>query len=126
MHARTGVRWLSYNAAVSALRRSYSSVIQSLNYEATERNTAQAVGLLTFCRKFRFIASLLLFSDVLPPLAKLSKLFQKKDRPFTEVKVQGDGTKAAIEALKNSRGMHLSQLSVTLEQYKELGVHEPS
>ena len=117
---------MSYDAAVSALRQSYSSVIQSLNYEATERNAAQAVGLLTFCRKFRFFASLLLFSDVLPPLAKLWKLFQNKDRPFTEVKVLVDGTKAAIEALKDSRGMRLSQLSATLEQYKELGVHEPS
>ena len=28
------VRWLSYNAAVSALRQFYSSVSQSLNYEA--------------------------------------------------------------------------------------------
>ena len=55
-----------------------------------------------------------------------SKLFQKKDRPFTEVKVLVDGTKAATEALKDSCGMHLSQLSATLEQYKELGVHEPS
>ena len=88
-------------------------MIQSLKYEATERNTAQAMGLLTFCSKVKFIASLLLFSDVLPPLAKLLKLFQKKDRPFTEVKVLVDGTKAAIEALKDSRGMHLSQLSAT-------------
>ena len=120
------VRWLSHNPAVSALRRSYSSVIQILNYEATEHNAAPAVGLLTFCLKFRFIASLLPFSDDLPPLAKLSKLFQKKGWPFTDVKVLVDGTKAAIEALKDSRGMHLSQLSATLEQFKELGVHESS
>ena len=102
------------STAVLQLRK-----IQSLNYKVTERNAAQAVGLLTFCRKFRFFASLLLFSDVLPPLAKLLKLFQKKDRLV-------DGTKAAIEALKDSRGMHLSQHSATLEQYKELGVHKPS
>ena len=120
------VRWLSYNAAVRALRRTYSSVIRSLESEANERRDAQALGLLTFCRKFKFVATLLLFCDALPPLARLSKSFQKANLAFGDVKLLVDGTKAAIAALQAHRGSQLSKLEDAIMDYADLGVEQPT
>lgn len=70
------VRWLSHNQAVAALHRTFAAVVMSLEREATERNEAAARGLAMFLKTFKFCATLMMLSDVLPLLAKLSKLFQ--------------------------------------------------
>ena len=119
------VRWLSYDAAVRALRRTYSSVIRSLETEAHDRKDAQALGLLTFCRKFEFVASLLLLSDI-PPLANLSRAFQRKSLPFSDTRILVDGTKAAITALMQRKGTYLSQLDIKIKQLEDVGVQQPS
>ena len=51
-----------------------------------------------------FVAALYMFSDVLPPLACLSRAFQKKDIDFTMVKLLVVGTKAAVDALLLNAG----------------------
>jgi len=47
-----------------------------------------AKGLYSFLATYRFIASLHLQADVLPHLARLSKLFQKEDVMFLAIKEQ--------------------------------------
>ena len=77
-HAKD-VQWLSHEKAVSHLRQCFTSVILSLEKEGNERNCAEAAGLLTFVRSYKFIASLNMFSNVLPPLTSLSRAYQWKD-----------------------------------------------
>ena len=67
--------------------------------EAQECNNAEAAGLATIIKKYNFVASLYLFSDVPHPLAALSSAFQKQDIDFTLVKPLVSGTKATIELL---------------------------
>ena len=71
-------------------------MIVSLEREAQERNNAEAAGLATFVKKYTFVAALY---SVLPPLACLSRAFQRQDFDFTAVKPLVAGTKATVDAL---------------------------
>ena len=121
------VRWLSHDKAVNHLRQCFKSVLQSLEKEATERNNAEAAGLLTFIRSYRFVAALYMFSDILPPLALLSRAFQRKDVSFTVVKPLVQGTKATIDALLLTPGAHFQNLPVVLTELRDdYGFQHPS
>jgi hypothetical protein len=120
------VRWLSHERAVSHLRQCLKSVILSLEQESSERNNAEAAGLLSFIRTYNFIASLYLFSDVLPHIAGLSRAFQRKDVNFTVVKPLVRGTKAAIDALLVTPGEHFQSLPSVLADLDDCGVHCPT
>ena len=113
------VRWLSHEKAVSNLRRCFSSVITSLEREAEEQNCAQAAGLVAFAKKYKFVAALYMFSDVLPPLANL---FQRKEVDFTAVKPLVQGTKATIDALPMTPGEHFQSLSTVLPELRQFRV----
>ena len=68
------VRWLSYNGAVTAFRKSYRAIVLELTYEATELHDPAVQGLLKV-KTYQIVASLHLCSDVLPVLTKLNKKF---------------------------------------------------
>ena len=70
------VRWLSHEKTVSNLKRCLPSVITNLEREA-EQNCAQTADLVGFIKQYKFVASLYMLSDVLPPLADRSRAFQK-------------------------------------------------
>ena len=97
-----------------------------MEQESSERNNAEAAGLLSFIRTYNFIASLYLFSDVLPHLAGLSRAFQRKDVNFTVVKPLVRGTKAAIDALLITPGEHFQSLPSVLADLDDCGVHCPT
>ena len=86
------VHWLSHEKAVVKLSRCLPSVITSLEREATERHKAQAYGLAMFVKKYDFIATLLKFCDVLPPLASLSRALQHRDLDYSVVRPLIEGT----------------------------------
>ena len=67
-----------------------------------------------------------MFSDILPPLAGLSRAFQKHDIDFTVVKPLVVGTKAAIDALLLSPGDCFSSLPTVLPELKQFGVQQPT
>ena len=77
------MEWLSHQAAVEALRRSLVSVMTILDKEASERCDHTASGLLDFMKKFKFIAAMSLFADVLPHLSKLSRTLQSSSLDFS-------------------------------------------
>ena len=110
------VRWLSHERAVINLRRCLPSVITSLEREASERHDAQALGLATFVKSYKFVATLLMLSDVLPPLASLSRAFQREDLDYSLVKPLVGGTVATLQNLKITPGQHFSTLDKMLRE----------
>ena len=109
------VRWLSHEKAVHNLRLCLPSVLASLEREATERSDAQAHGLALFVKNSFFVASLYFLADILPPLANLSRAFQRKSIDFSMVKPLVQGTKQCIEALTVNEGAIFSTLSSDME-----------
>ena len=110
------VRWLSHEDAVNNLRKYLRSVITSLEREADERHDAQALGLATFVKTYNFVATLLMLSDILPPLASLSRAFQRKDLDYSLVKPLVSGTLATLHNLKASPGQHFTSLDKVLDE----------
>lgn len=109
------VRWLSHEKAVSNLRRCLPSVITSLEREASERHDAQALGLATFVRKYKFVATLLMLSDILPPLAALSRALQREDLDYSLVQPLLIGTIATLKNLKCTPGEHFNSLDTMIQ-----------
>ena len=109
------VRWLSHEKAVHNLRLCLPSVLASLEREATERSDAQAHGLALFVKNSFFVASLYFLADIQPPLANLSRAFQRKSINFSMVKPLVQGTKQCIEALTVNEGAIFSTLSSDME-----------
>jgi hypothetical protein len=120
------VRWLSHEKAVANLRRCLPSVVASLEREAEERNCAQATGLVSFVKRYKFVASLYMMSDILPPLANLSRAFQRKDVDFTVIKPLVQATKATIDSLLVTPGEHFSSLANVLPELRSSGINQPS
>ena len=108
------VHWLSHEKVVDNLRKCLPSVITSLEREASEWHNAQALGLATFVKSYNFVATLLTFADVLPPLANLSRAFRKTDLDYTLVKPLVSGMKAPIQNLKTTSGQHFATLAHVL------------
>ena len=108
-------RWLSHERAVDNLRKCLPSVITSLEREASERHDAQALGLATFVKLYKFVATLLMLSDILPPLANLSRAFQRKDLDYTLVKPLVVGTRATLQNLMASPGQYFASLNQFLD-----------
>ena len=67
-------RWLSHDHAVSTIRRTLYSLIAYLENQASE---AKAL------KSYNFVATLYFLSDVLPPLSKLSLVFQAASVDFS-------------------------------------------
>ena len=115
------VRWLSHNAAVEALRRSLSSVLVSLDREASERSNPTASGLLKFTKQFFFVAALSLFADVLPHLAKLSRTLQSSSLDFSILQPVVESCITNVEKQTQSPGKHFSELDDLLASLNEAG-----
>ena len=98
------VRWLSHEKAVRNLCQCLPSVLTSLEREATERHDAQAHGLALFVKDFFFTSSIYFLSDILPPLAQLSRAFQKTAIDFSMVKALVQGTKDCMRELMTKEG----------------------
>lgn len=81
-------RWLSQHLAIQSLQRNLPAVLSALAEEVRVNKCPTAKGLYAFCSTFRFVAALHLQADVLPHLARLSKVFQKEMVNFLAIKEQ--------------------------------------
>lgn len=79
---------VSQHQAVANLCRNLHAVLTALAEEVEHNKCPVAKGLYSFCATYRFVAILYLQVDVLPHLARLSKVFQKEDFNFLAVKDQ--------------------------------------
>ncbi|KAF3841450.1 hypothetical protein F7725_007312, partial [Dissostichus mawsoni] len=112
-------RWLSQHEAVKNLSINISAVLGALADEVETRKCPTAKGLYSFLATYRFIAALHLQADVLPHLARLSKLFQREDVMFLAIKEQVPVTLPLLKGIKDSGGhqpgSHLARLNQSLD-----------
>lgn len=107
------------------MRKCLPSVITSLEREAQEQNDAQASGLATFVKKYILVGTLYMLSDV-PPLAKLSHAFQRRNVDFSMVKPLIQGTKATVGALLLTLGEYFHSLPTVFPELRQCGISQPS
>lgn len=120
------VRWLSHNAAIQTLRRTLPSVVASLEREAVERGEPVALGLAKMIKTYEFVATLYLFSDILPHVCRLSLVFQQQDVDLALVRPQVNATLACIAAYKDNPTPSLSKLDEDLDTFLQgLGITIP-
>ena len=100
----SATRWLSRAQAVDAVRRSLSSLLVSLDKEASEQMDATALGLVTLCKTYMFIATLMLMSDILSHVNKLSLMFQMESIDFSTVKPVLESCIKEVKNLKTNPG----------------------
>ena len=117
------VRWLSHNAAIQTLRRTLPSVVASLEREAVERGEPVALGLAKMIKTYEFVATLYLFSDILPHVCRLSLVFQQQDVDLALVRPQVNATLACIAVYKDNPTPSLSKLDEDLDTFLQgLGI----
>ena len=86
------------------MRKSLSSLLVSLDREASERADATAVGLVTLCRNYMFVATIMFMSDIMSHVNKLSLIFQMETVDFSKVKPLVDSCIKAVKDLKTTSG----------------------
>ncbi|XP_056446991.1 uncharacterized protein LOC130383024 isoform X2 [Gadus chalcogrammus] len=119
-------RWLSQHQAIVVLQRNLAAVLATLAEEVEVKRCPVAKGLYTFCATYRFVASLYLQADVLPHLARLSKIFQKANVNFLHIKEQVPITIETLRRIKDAGtspplGSFLSCLHRDLDDPSGLG-----
>ena len=110
------VQWLSHDQAVTAIRRCLPSLLTNLEYQATENGDPTALGLFTTVKSFKFVSCLLLLSDILPQLSRISLLFQKSDIQFSVVQSVVQATIATISDLIDNPGPNMHKLDQVLSE----------
>ena len=104
------VRWLSHDAAVQAFVKSLPAILMALEREVEENRDLAAKAYAKKIKCQKFVASLLLFADVLPHLSRLSKQFQKTDLDFSQLKPALETAMTSIRQLLGKEGAFESKL----------------
>ena len=114
----TAVRWLSLQEAVSVVKESWGCLVLSLEDQATcndGESSTVALSLLKDIKNYKFIATLCLLLDVLEPITKCSKSFQKDVLNIEECCGMLKATVEAVSTLPEHPGSHLTQLHTALD-----------
>ena len=124
----TAVRWLSLHDAVKAAEEGWGSLVMTFEHEAAsnEGDTAKALSLTKDVKTYKFIAMLCLLRDVLDPLTKCSKSFQKDNIDIEEATNMVKATFDVISALPDHPGTHITRLHRSLEDgqgYQNIPFH---
>lgn len=108
-HAIYEVRWLSFFAAVQAVKRSIKSLHAFFEKESEELGDPTAAGLAKGIAEFMFLAITHLLYDVLNELTRLSKVFQKDSIDFSIIAPSVRATISTLEAMATVPGPVLSE-----------------
>jgi len=101
----SATRWLSRGQAIDAVCRSLSSLLVCLDREASEQADATTIGLVTLCRNYMFVATIIMFmSDIMYHVNKLSLIFQMETVDFSKVRPLVDSCIKAVKDLKTTSG----------------------
>lgn len=122
MTRATDTHWLPHQSAFDALRRSLVS-IKLVEQEAASGN-AIALGLSLHLKKPTFVATLLVFSDVLAVLSNLSRCFQSNFLILLSVENLFSDCKAELSELKDHslQGGYTKEIGDVLVS---LGISDP-
>lgn len=93
-------RWLALGKCACGLLKILPSVLISLGREGEERGDVLATGLYHQMTRIDFIAVLILLTDVLPTVNRLSCLFQSQSIDFESILTHQQSTLKALEAKK--------------------------
>ena len=113
------VRWLSHALAINALKRSLPSLLCSLEREASERSDPTALGLAKLCKTYMFVATLMLMSDVLFHVTRLSLLFQKEKIDFAQVQSLVQSCIEAVRQLESKPGPAMKSTDTVIQSLTE-------
>ncbi|KAK7503565.1 hypothetical protein BaRGS_00005104 [Batillaria attramentaria] len=116
----TAVRWLSLHEAVVAVQESWGCLVLMLENDATPNagDTALTMSLLRDIKTYSFISLLCVLRDVLEPLTKCSKTFQRDVIDIEDATMMLDTTRDSISALPDHLGTHLTALNAALADGK--------
>ena len=98
------------------------SVVISLGREAEECHDVTAAGLHHIVTEYKFVATMLLLSDVLPTVNRLSLLFQAEWIDFTSVSKYVQSTVSKLEGMKTKDGNSLKAIGDYVQQLSQSGV----
>ena len=100
----TSVRWLSVESAISAVVESWPVLLLSFENEFEENKIPEAKCLSQKINSYRFLAKACMVLDVLIPIGKLSKVFQKDLIDVDTMNSTLDATITALETMKTTPG----------------------
>ena len=81
-------RWLAHNRSVKAMMCSMRPLIDTLEHIHEDTGEPEALGMLRTMKTYKFVATLMMLSDILPVLTCLSRALQTKTADFTLVASQ--------------------------------------
>ena len=87
--------------------------------EASERADPTAVGLLTLCKTYKFVATLMLMSDILSHVNKLSLLFQMETIDFSTVNSLVETCIKEVKKLKSNPGPAMKSTDSVIKHQEE-------
>ncbi|XP_033747072.1 zinc finger protein 862-like [Pecten maximus] len=112
-------RWLSLEAAVTAILDTYPALLVTLDSDAAKGSTAgnaEAKGLLNRIKPVTFVLTTAFLKDVLSCVGKLSKVFQRDHVDVDTVNVMVDATLQKLESIKTDNGRHPQEVYDKLQQ----------
>ena len=118
-HTGSATRWFSHAQDVDAIHRSLSSLLNSLDKEASEKKNPTTIGLLALFKTYEFIATLMLMSDIFPLVNKFSLIFQTETIDFSNVNLLVELCIIAMKKLKANPGPAMKSTSSVIQQLQE-------
>ena len=110
-------RWLSMDAAVTAIYDVYPALVKALENNAASKNNTEAKGLYMKVKSVAFIMFILTTSflkDALAVVTKLAKIFQRDNLDISVVNSMVDSTIERLEQFKMCNGKELDLVYKTL------------
>ena len=115
-------RWLSLDAAVTAVLDVYPALVKALENEAAGKNNTEAKGLFNRVRSITFLLSTGFLKDVLNIISKLSKIFQRDNLDVSVVNTLLESTIERLTQFKSTNGKELEEMYSAIKDstYKQV------
>ncbi|XP_060575685.1 zinc finger protein 862-like isoform X2 [Ruditapes philippinarum] len=110
-------RWLSLDASVTAVKKDFEPILQTL--AMIQETQATAHGLLRKMKNLKFYGTIYVLSDILPILSELSRHFQKGSLNFAAILPALSLCKMKLKELKETNSP-LQNLSQDIDSFTEM------
>ena len=115
-------RWLSLDAAVTAILEVYPALVKALENDAASRNNTESKGLYNRIKSVTFLLSTAFLKDVLSVVTKLSKIFQKDEIDVSVVNSLLVSTSERLTQFQTVNGKELEKVYADISNgtYKQV------